>query len=87
MIAAGAWSSSIEASGVPAFPPVEPVKGYLIGYRQPEQTCATIVRHGHTYLLQRANGLLIAGSTEERAGFDRSIDPNQVKHCNVPPHI
>jgi glycine oxidase len=78
VIAAGAWSSSIEASGVPAFPAAEPVKGYLLGYRQPVQTCGTIVRYGHTYLLQRANGLLIAGSTEERAGFDRGIDQKQV---------
>ncbi|HWF48886.1 MAG TPA: glycine oxidase ThiO [Bryobacteraceae bacterium] len=79
VIAAGAWSSSIEISGVPAFPAAEPVKGYLLGYRQPAQTCGTIVRHGHTYLLQRANGLLIAGSTEERSGFDRGIDPKQVE--------
>jgi glycine oxidase len=79
VIAAGAWSSSIEASGVPAFPGSEPVKGYLLGYRQPAQTCGTIVRHAHTYLLQRANGLLIAGSTEERAGFDRGIDPKRVE--------
>jgi glycine oxidase len=79
VVAAGAWSSSIEASGVPAFPAAVPVKGYLIGYQQPQQTCGTIVRHGHTYLLQRANGLLIAGSTEERAGFDRNVDPKQVE--------
>jgi glycine oxidase len=79
VIAAGAWSSSIEAAGVPAFPGAEPVKGHLLGYRQPAQTCATIVRHGQTYLLQRANGLLIAGSTEERAGFDRRIDATQVE--------
>lgn len=92
VIAAGAWSSSIEASGIPPFPSVEPVKGYLIGYRQPEQTCGTIVRHGHTYLLQRANGLLVAGSTEERVGFDREIDPAQVEAlhraaANLMPHL
>ncbi|MGC2661026.1 MAG: FAD-dependent oxidoreductase [Bryobacteraceae bacterium] len=79
VIAAGAWSSSIEAAGVPPLPACEPVKGYLIGYRQPEQTCGTIIRHGHTYLLQRANGLLIAGSTEEHLGFDRHIDPAKVE--------
>lgn len=75
VIAAGAWSSQIELSGAPALPHAEPVKGQLIGYHQPEQTCNTIVRHGHTYLLQRSSGLLIAGSSMERVGFDRELDP------------
>lgn len=75
VIAAGAWSSEIEVTGAPPVPPAEPVKGQLIGYQQPEQTCVTIIRHGHTYLLQRANGLLIAGSSMDRVGFDRDIDP------------
>jgi glycine oxidase len=75
VIAAGAWSSLIAVSGVPDLPKAEPIKGHLIGYQQPEQTCNTIIRHGHTYLLQRGNGLLIAGSSIERVGFDRDINP------------
>lgn len=78
VIAAGAWSGSIEVTGAPALPSSEPVKGHLIGYWQPEKTCSTIVRHGHLYLLQRANGLLIAGSTLEHVGFDRHINPETV---------
>lgn len=75
ILAAGAWSSTIPIAGVPPVPPAEPVKGHLIGYRQPEQTCSTIVRHGHIYMLQRANGLLIAGASVEHVGFTREIDP------------
>lgn len=75
IVAAGAWSSDIEVTGVPALPQSEPVKGHLIGYKQPEQTCNTIVRRGHTYLLQRGNGLLIAGSSLERVGFHRELNP------------
>ncbi|HEX4748086.1 MAG TPA: glycine oxidase ThiO [Bryobacteraceae bacterium] len=75
IVAAGAWSGAIELSGAPPLPKTEPVKGQLIGYQQPEQTCNTIVRHGHTYLLQRANGLLIAGSSMERVGFDPEVNP------------
>ena len=71
VVAAGAWSSQIPISGLPM---AEPVKGHLIGYRQPPGKYGVIVRHGHTYLLQRAGGLLIAGSSEEHLGFDRSID-------------
>lgn len=73
VVAAGAWSNGIRLEGVPEPPKVEPVKGQLLGYQQPEQTCNTIVRHGHTYLLQRSNGLLIAGSSMERVGFDEGL--------------
>jgi glycine oxidase len=75
VVAAGAWSNAIEIEGAPQLPSCEPVRGHLIGYPQPAHTCPTIVRHGHTYLLQRANGLLIAGASVERVGFDRQIDP------------
>jgi len=74
IIAAGAWSSSIAVNGLPPLPHSEPIRGHLIGYHQPEQTCSTIIRHNHTYLLQRANGLLLAGASVERAGFCRDID-------------
>ncbi len=75
VIAAGAWSSSIRLLNSVALPEARPVKGQLIGFHQPEQTCNTILRHGHAYLLQRANGLLIAGASVEHAGWDRSIEP------------
>ncbi len=92
VIAAGAWSSSIEIHGVPKLPQSEPVKGHLIGYEQPLGTCATILRHGHTYLLQRANGLLIAGSSIEHVGFDRQIADEVTKSLQqraafVLPHL
>ena len=79
VIAAGAWSDAIDVSPLPVLPSVEPVKGVLLGYQQPDQTCSTIVRHGHTYLLQRESGLLIAGASVERAGFDRSIAQSVVE--------
>ena len=79
VIAAGAWSSSIEVSGVPSLPLVEPVKGHLIGYQQPAQTCSTILRHGHTYMLQRSNGLLVTGASVEHVGFNRDLRPDIIE--------
>jgi glycine oxidase len=75
VIAGGAWSASITTGGLPALPESKPVRGHLLGYSQPEQICSTILRHRYIYLLQRANGLLIAGATMEEVGFDRTIDP------------
>jgi glycine oxidase len=73
VVASGAWSSEVAINGVPNLPKAEPVKGQLIGYHQPEQTCTTIVRHGEYYFLQRANGMLLAGASVERVGFDRQV--------------
>jgi glycine oxidase len=74
VIASGAWSGALLVKGVPALPLSEPVRGHLLGYRQPKQICNTILRHGHTYLLQRSNGLCVVGASVERVGFDRGID-------------
>ncbi len=92
VIAAGAWSSSIEVTGAPALPSAEPVKGQLIAYQQPAQTCSTIVRQGHHYMLQRSNGLLIVGSSMQRAGFDRSLSDDVTRELagwagQVLPHL
>ncbi len=92
VIAAGAWSSSISVEGVPPLPETKPVKGHIIGYQQPEQTCNTILRHGHTYVLQRASGLLIVGASMEHAGFDRRIHPVRVAElsseaASILPHL
>jgi len=70
VVCSGAWSSSLEG-----LPKVEPVKGYLIAWDGLQAgELKGIVRDGHTYILQRGNGRVIAGSTEERIGFDRSMD-------------
>ncbi len=78
VVAMGAWSSGLAVSGVPPLPVSEPVRGHLIGYQQPEQTCSTIIRLGATYLLQRAHGMLIVGASVERVGFDRTIQTETV---------
>ncbi len=78
VIAAGAWSGALDVRwrGSPLpLPPTVPAKGYLLGYHLPPDSLGVILRRGHTYILQRSTGFTIAGSTEERIGFDRTIDP------------
>ncbi len=81
LIAAGAWSSSLW-SGLPA---TMPVRGHLIAYRPDRELLGPILRHGQTYLVQRSNGSLIAGSSTECVGFDRTIDEHVVNeiHCRA----
>jgi glycine oxidase len=79
VIAAGAWSSQLQVThgGRPVpLPPVKPIKGHLIGFDLEPGTLGPMLRHGHTYVLQRASGFTIAGSTELDAGFDRTVDPS-----------
>jgi glycine oxidase len=77
VLSAGAWSSQIRIwrnDVLIETPESFPVKGHLIGYQLKPGSLEFIVRHAQTYLLQRENGLTIAGSSEQDVGFDRRID-------------
>lgn len=76
LIAAGAWSSAL--TGGLNRPATMPVRGHLIAYKAKAGMLGTILRHDHTYLLQRDSGSLIAGSSTEHVGFDRAIDQSVV---------
>ncbi len=73
ILSAGAWSGEARVPGM-AIPRTFPVRGHLLGYRLAGWRLGPIVRHDHTYLLQRRSGVLIAGTTSERAGFNRMLD-------------
>lgn len=95
VLAAGAWSTEISISGVirPAqLPAAFPVRGHLLAYSLAPGSIGPILRRGHTYLLQRAGGFTIAGTSSERVGFDRSVDPAIVddivaRVCEVIPSL
>jgi glycine oxidase len=77
VISAGAWSQDIAVTVDKqpfALPRSFPMKGHLLGYRLPAGSLAATVRHDHTYILQRADGHTIAGSSSEDVGYDRTID-------------
>jgi glycine oxidase len=77
VIAAGAWSSSLRVTHkgeLLQLPESTPVKGHLIGFQMRQGLLGPFLRKGHTYVLQRADGLVIAGTTEEHVGFDTSVE-------------
>ena len=77
VIAAGAWSGRIRVRHRGRAVQLQesvPIKGHLIGYRLEPGSLGPVRWHDHTYVLQRSNGFTIAGSTEERVGFDRTVD-------------
>lgn len=77
VVAAGAWSSSLQIrheGKLLQLPESTPVKGHLIGFQMRQGLLGPFLRKGHTYVLQRADGLVIAGTTEEHVGFDTSVE-------------
>ncbi len=79
LIAAGAWSSILWAG----LPVTMPVRGHLISYNVERKLLGPILRHQGTYLLQRGGGALIAGSSTEYVGFDRTIDEGIVSDIHA----
>jgi glycine oxidase len=82
VVACGAWSSLLpfkEVDGNSAnshvTPRVEPVRGQMLCYAMPEGV--PLLRHvvysSSGYLVPRRDGRLLAGTTSEHAGFDKSV--------------
>jgi len=69
--AMGAWAGLL--GGDPLPPPVEPVRGQMISFDLSPPPIRHVVYWGHGYLVPRADGRLLAGSTTEQAGFDKSV--------------
>lgn len=73
ILSAGAWSSSIPIEGAEV-PRCGPAKGHLLAYNLNPGSLMPILRHGETYILQRAGGFTIAGSSVEDVGFDSTVN-------------
>ena len=73
LIAAGAWTADLLPEAA-----TRPVRGHLIAWHNQPVLLHSILRHGHTYLMQRSSGLIVAGSTTEEVGFNRKLDLAQV---------
>ncbi len=69
LVAAGAWSAELLAPlGIRL--PVRPVRGQMLLYRTPDAWVRPVLLQGKRYLVPRADGRILVGSTEEEAGFD-----------------
>ncbi|MGJ6961435.1 glycine oxidase ThiO [Streptosporangium sp. G11] len=77
ILAAGAWSGSLEGVPPEALPPVRPVKGQIMRLRSPApilRRCVRGVVHGsHVYLVPRGDGETVLGATQEEMGFDTRV--------------
>jgi glycine oxidase len=69
--AMGAWSAAL--AGDPQPPPVEPVRGQILAFDAPRGTLSRVACTARGYVVPRADGRLLAGSTLERSGFVKEV--------------
>jgi glycine oxidase len=74
IIAAGAWTGSISLPDI-STPPVriEPVRGQMLCFETNPRLARHVLYSPRGYLVPRADGRLLAGSTTEHAGFDKRV--------------
>jgi glycine oxidase len=71
IVCGGAWAAALlERVGVEL--PVRPVKGQMILFRAPPGLVQRVVLREGRYVIPRADGRILAGSTLEETGFDKS---------------
>ncbi len=77
-LAAGAWSGHLaESLGLQI--ETRPIRGQIALLRLPEQVLTRVVNVGLEYLVPRADGRLLAGSTIEDAGFEKITTPQTIQ--------
>jgi len=72
IVAAGAWTSKVEGCGLPN-DAVRPVRGQMASLRGAGPSLSRVVFTSRGYLVPRADGTVIAGSTMEEAGFEKRV--------------
>ena len=71
IVASGAWSSRFSATESSV--DVTPVKGQMIMYKGPPNLLKRIILSEGHYVIPRKDGRILAGSTLEKIGFDKTI--------------
>lgn len=71
VLTTGAWSAELLGGLSPRLP-IRPMRGQMLLYQTEPGTLPCIVYRSGNYLVPRADGLILAGSTVEDVGFDKT---------------
>lgn len=77
IVAAGAWSSTITSDESMPGIEIEPVRGQMLCFPAPE-FARHVIFSSRGYLIPRRDGRLLAGSTTEHVGFDKTVTDSGV---------
>ena len=79
VVAAGAWTSFISSPDTSSQPiSIEPVRGQMLCFEAQPQVARHVIYSSRGYLVPRRDGRLLAGSTRELVGFDKSVTDDGV---------
>ncbi|MFO1418282.1 MAG: glycine oxidase ThiO [Methylotetracoccus sp.] len=82
VLAAGAWSGTFGTRWLPKLD-VAPVKGQMLALEAAPDLLTHIVLSGDRYLIPRRGGVLLAGSTVEHVGFDKSTSESACRELRA----
>lgn len=69
-VTAGSWSSRV-LKPLAVTLPVQPVRGQMAQLRVAQLPFSCVIEQGRRYIVPRADGLILVGSTEEHTGFEK----------------
>jgi len=77
----GAWAGEIKVQGADScHVPARPVKGQMLSVVAPQRGFLQhVVRASEVYLVPRSDGRILIGATVEEAGFDKRVDPADIR--------
>jgi glycine oxidase len=70
-ITTGSWTAPL-ARHLDVAPAIKPIRGQMVLFKTPRPLLHRIINEGSRYLVPRSDGRMLAGSTEEDVGYDRS---------------
>jgi glycine oxidase len=76
---AGAWTTELTRGNIPT----EPRRGQMLLLEAPEVSIRHAIRGTAAYLVPRAGGTVLVGSTVEHAGFDFQVQPHTLDHLHA----
>ncbi len=80
VLATGAWSSHIKFGSEDTPFNIRPVRGQMIWFDCGERLLRKVVYGPHCYLVPRADGRILAGSTTEDVGFEKAVTESAIEH-------
>jgi glycine oxidase len=82
VVTSGAWTQRLLAErGIATG--IFPMRGQMVLFRCDQPPLRRVLNEGSRYLVPREDGYVLAGSTEEEAGFDKSTTPEAIEELTA----
>lgn len=73
ILTAGCWSGKLAFASSPNLLPTSPIRGQMLALEMPVPALRHVIYSRRGYIVPRAGGYVIAGSTTENVGYDKRV--------------